>query len=135
MNKVATTCLQGGCHCGAVRYEVSTALPLDAVECNCSICTKSGYLYLLVNAKQFSLLQGSDDLNTYTFDTHEAKHYFCRHCGIKSFYVPRSNPQGFSINIHCLDDYPELEMTRRTFDGQHWEASFQKLYIKPGVKK
>lgn len=135
MNSVVTARLKGGCHCGAVHYEVNTAVPLDTVECNCSICSKSGYLHLLGEAEQFLLLQGHDDLLTYTYDTHEAKHYFYKHCGVKSFYVPRSNPQGFSINVHCLDDYTEMDMTRRTFDGQNREASFQQHYLKPGVKK
>jgi hypothetical protein len=134
-NMTTTTCLKGGCHCGAVRYEVNTSLPLDAVECNCSICSMSGYLHLLVDADQFSLIQGKDDLVTYTFDSGEAKHHFCKHCGIKSFYVPRSNPQGFSINIHCLDDFPGLDMTQRKFDGQNWEASFKKTYLGSPLEK
>ena len=134
MDKVPVTCLKGGCHCGAVRYEVKASLPLDTVQCNCSICSMSGYLHLLVGADQFSLKSGQDDLGTYTFDSGEAKHYFCKHCGIKSFYVPRSNPNGYSINVNCLDDFPGIDITRREFDGQNWEASFRKNYLSPEVK-
>ncbi len=65
-------------------------------------------------------------LQTYTFNTHTARHYFCRVCGIKSFYVPRSNPDGFSVNVRCLDG-----MTGRAadeaFDGQNWEANAASL--------
>ena len=94
----------GSCHCGAVRYEVDAPADIEADDCNCSICSRSGYLHLIVPKSHFRLLQGKDNLSTYTFDTHEAKHLFCKTCGIKSFYIPRSHPDGISVNVHCLEE-------------------------------
>ena len=94
---------RGGCHCGRVRFEVDAPARIDAIECNCSICRMTGFLHLIVPAARFRLLQGAEFLNEYTFNTGVAKHRFCRVCGVKSFYVPRSNPDGIDVNVHCLD--------------------------------
>ena len=110
----------GGCHCGKVRYRVQIE-KLAAIDCNCSICNKKGFLHVIVPASRFTLLQGSDDLSTYTFNTGIAKHHFCRHCGIHSFYRPRSHPDGYDINLRCLDDHPIDSFEITTFDGAHWE--------------
>jgi hypothetical protein len=111
---------QGGCHCGAVRFEVEAPEQFQATECNCSICRKSGYLHLIVPRSKFKLLQGQEHITTYTFNTGVAQHTFCKTCGIKSFYVPRSNPDGYSVNVHCLDNSP-AGITVKQFDGVHWE--------------
>lgn len=113
---------RGGCHCGAVRFEVAATEPIQALDCNCSICGRTGFLHLIVPASGFRLLSGADSLSSYTFGTGVAKHLFCRHCGIKSYYVPRSNPDGFSVNVRCLDGYPDLNMSIEAFDGRNWEA-------------
>lgn len=94
---------RGGCHCGRVRFEVDAPTVIDALDCNCTICRMSGYLHLIVPAARFRLLAGADALVEYTFNTGTARHRFCAHCGIKSFYVPRSNPDGFDVNVRCLD--------------------------------
>ena len=94
---------RGGCHCGAVRFEVEAPAAIEVHECNCSICEKLGYLHLIVPRSAFTLLQGDDALSTYRFNTGVAEHLFCRHCGVKSFYVPRSHPDGYSVNARCLD--------------------------------
>ena len=113
---------RGGCHCGAVRFEVDATDPIQALDCNCSICGRTGFLHLIVPASRFRLLSGTNSLSTYTFETGVAKHLFCRHCGIKSYYIPRSNPDGFSVNVRCLDGYPDLPMAVESFDGRNWEA-------------
>lgn len=113
----------GGCHCGRVRFEVRAPARLTATDCNCSMCAKSGYLHLMVGAQQFTLLQGAEHLVEYTFNTGTARHLFCAVCGIKSFYVPRSHPDGFSVNVHCLDAGTVSGMTVKPFNGQEWEAS------------
>lgn len=113
----------GGCHCRAVRFEVDATQPIEALDCNCSICSMTGFLHLIVPASRFRLLAGKEMLTTYAFETGVAKHLFCNRCGIKSFYVPRSNPDGFSVNVRCLDGYPELPVTLESFDGRHWEAA------------
>lgn len=113
----------GGCHCGRVRFEVTGPADLEVHDCNCSICSKSGYLHLIVRASDFRLLQGKPDLVTYTFNSGVAKHLFCRHCGVKSFYVPRSNPNGYSVNARCLDPGTFASMTVTDFDGRNWEEN------------
>ncbi len=118
---------RGGCHCGAVQFEVDAPAELSVQECNCSICSKSGYLHLIVPASRFRLLQGQDNLATYTFDTHEAKHLFCKTCGIKSFYIPRSNPDGFSVNVRCLDPSTIKKLIIEQFDGKNWEQHAHEL--------
>jgi hypothetical protein len=119
--------LQGGCHCGRVRFEVSSDAEVAADECNCSICWMSGYLHLLVAKSDFKLLQGKDSLQTYRFNSRIAQHYFCRECGIKSFYVPRSHPDGISVNVHCLDRDGIASITVTPFDGTNWEKNIHKL--------
>lgn len=110
----------GGCHCGTVRFEVEAPEHIEASECNCSICSKSGYLHLIVPASRFKCLRGAEQLTTYTFNTGVAKHTFCRICGIKPFYVPRSNPDGYSVNVRCLEP-PPARLTITPFDGRNWE--------------
>ena len=118
---------KGSCHCGAVRYEVEAPEVLEVDECNCSICSRSDYLHLIVPKSRFRLLSGEDNLHTYTFDTHEAKHLFCKTCGIKSFYIPRSHPDGYSINARCLDEDTIQGMNITPFDGKNWEQNIDKL--------
>jgi hypothetical protein len=83
----------------------------------------SGFLHLIVPAARFRLLTGEDALTRYSFGTHTAKHLFCRHCGIKSFYVPRSNPDGFSVNARCLDEGTVERLEIEPFDGRNWERN------------
>lgn len=119
----------GGCHCGAVRFAVLTADDVEVDDCNCSICRKSGYLHLIVAATDFRLEQGADKLTSYSFGTGAAKHLFCSVCGIKSFYVPRSNPDGYSMNLRCLDDPQGFRSIRViAFDGAaNWEGQAERL--------
>lgn len=118
--------LDGGCHCGRVRFRASVEEPIELYECNCSICVKSGFLHLIVPQSAFTLLSGEADLSDYRFNTGIARHRFCRVCGIKSFYIPRSNPNGIDINFRCLD-LPAPAFTLRSFDGQNWEANAARL--------
>ncbi|HTR00623.1 MAG TPA: GFA family protein [Candidatus Acidoferrum sp.] len=111
---------QGSCHCGAVRFEVEAPEAVEVERCNCSICRKSGFLHLIVPFSKFTLLTGDESLTTYTFNTGVARHKFCLICGIKPFYVPRSNPDGIDVNLNCLDTAP-ARVTIVDFDGQNWE--------------
>lgn len=117
---------QGSCHCSAVKFEVEAPETIDAVYCNCSICKKAGFLHLIVPLSKFNLLEGADSLTTYTFNTGAAKHTFCKHCGIKPFYTPRSNPDGVDINVNCLDTRPHC-VNIEDFDGQNWEKNAHNL--------
>ncbi len=111
----------GGCHCGRVRFEVEAPAKLEVLECNCSICSKCGYLHLIVPEDSFRLLQGRESLTSYAFNTGTAKHFFCSVCGVKSFYKPRSHPEGISVNVRCLDEGSVESMAIAAFDGRDWE--------------
>ena len=116
--------MEGGCHCGRVRFRVTA--DLDRVtECNCSICTKKGFLHLIVAPEQFELVSGADDLTLYRFNTMAAKHTFCKVCGIHAFYVPRSDPDKIDVNVRCLDNIDLAAVSPKRFDGKHWEAAIQ----------
>jgi hypothetical protein len=115
---------RGGCHCGRVRFEVDAPAQLRVIDCNCSMCNKSGYLHLIVPKERFRLLSGSDALTTYEFNTRTAKHLFCSVCGVKSFYVPRSHPDGYSVNARCLDEGTAEDMAIVRSDGKDWEGTY-----------
>src|SRR5262245_12870075 len=120
--------MEGGCHCGRVRFRVIADLAV--IDCNCSICVKKGFLHLIVPPERFELISGKDDLATYAFNTGTAKHTFCRHCGIHPFYVPpfyvpRSDPDKIDVNARCLDDIDLAALAPKPFDGKHWEAAFE----------
>ena len=115
------------CHCGAIAIEVEAPENIQAYECNCSMCTRTGYLHLIVPAADFTLVSGEDDLSLYTFNTGTARHYFCSHCGCRPFYVPRSNPDGFSVNVRCLDGASIKSLDVIPFDGRNWEKHAGKL--------
>lgn len=117
----------GGCHCGAVRFEVDAPADLDVVDCNCSICRMTGFEHLIVPKGDFRLLSGHAELSTYRFNTGVAQHHFCSVCGVKSFYVPRSHPDGVSVNVRCLDLATVASISRSGFDGANWEASIHTL--------
>lgn len=114
----------GGCHCGRVRFEVVAPAKLQVLECSCSMCSRAGYLHLIVSADRFRLISGSEALTTYRFNTGTAKHLFCSVCGVKSFYVPRSHPDGFSVNARCLDPGTVEEISISQFDGREWETQY-----------
>ncbi len=117
----------GGCHCGSVRFKAQVEEPLIVKNCNCSICDKNGFMHLIVPKVYFELLSGQEMLTEYTFNTRVAKHLFCKRCGIESFYVPRSNPDGYSVNYRCLDDYQQFTADVSDFDGQNWEKHAGKI--------
>ena len=116
----------GGCHCGRVRFEVR-GTPDEVSECNCSVCARKAYLHWIVPRAAFQLVAGEDDLATYRFNTGVAQHHFCRHCGVASFYVPRSNPDSVDVNARCLDGVDVAALPRRSFDGRNWEASIDQF--------
>ena len=115
--------LEGGCHCGAVRFAISAELPLELLDCNCSICSKTGFLHLIVPHARFELLCGPGELQSYRFGSGTAEHLFCRTCGIKSFYQPRSHPDSWSVHFRCIDPDHGLEPVIRAFDGRNWEQA------------
>ena len=116
---VETKTYQGGCHCQAVRYEISMALS-KAITCNCSICSKTGTVLTFVPEAQFKLLSGEDSLTDYQFGKERLHHLFCKRCGIRSF-ARGSKPGGeamTAINIRCLDDVDLASIPTQQYDGK-----------------
>jgi hypothetical protein len=117
---------EGGCHCGAVRFRLTTE-EHKAILCNCSICTKKGFLHLIVPPDRFTLLQGEEVLTTYQFNTKVARHLFCSICGIHPFYHPRSHPNDYDVNVNCLDGDARSNFEIELFDGRNWEENIDKI--------
>lgn len=115
--------LAGGCHCGAVRFDIDVPAAVEVLDCNCSMCAKTGYLHLIVEKPDFRLLTDAAALSDYRFNSGTARHLFCSRCGIKSFYVPRSHPDAYSVNLRALDDISTLAVTVTPYDGRNWEAA------------
>jgi len=114
---------RGGCHCRRVRFEVDAPADIEALDCNCSICRMTGFLHLIVPAARFRLLSGEEALTEYTFNTGAAKHRFCKVCGVKSFYIPRSHPDGVDVNVRCLDAGTMGSLAIVPFDDNDREAA------------
>ena len=119
--------ITGSCHCGAVRFRFTCDPHVELLDCNCSMCSRSTYLHLIILHEDFVLLSGSEALTSYRFGSGTAEHLFCKHCGVKSFYQPRSHPASWSVNFRCLDDGHGLIGAIRTFDGRNWEAAREGL--------
>jgi hypothetical protein len=117
---------EGGCHCGAVRFRVEVS-DHEAIHCNCSMCDKKGFLHLIVPESRFHISQGHEALTVYTFNTHTAKHMFCKTCGTQAFYRPRSHPDAWDINVHCLDGDAPSRFRSVPFDGRNWEANVESI--------
>jgi hypothetical protein len=118
-----TVTVSGGCHCRAVRFEADVAATVRLLACNCSMCAKTGFLHLIVPHDHFRLLGGESELSSYRFGTGAAQHLFCRTCGIRSFYQPRSHPESWSIDFRCLDEGHGLVAEIEAFDGRNWDAA------------
>jgi hypothetical protein len=119
--------ITGGCHCGAVRFAAEVPDAVELLDCNCSICARTGFLHLMVPHRDFVLERGKGAQTSYRFGTGAAEHLFCRVCGIKSFYQPRSHPDCWSVNFRCLDHGHGLRATSIAFDGRNWENAREKL--------
>jgi hypothetical protein len=119
--------VSGGCHCGAVRFEAEVSTKIEVLDCNCSICAKTGFRHVIVPHGEFRLVRGEEALASYRFGTGTANHLFCGTCGVKSFYQPRSHPGAWSVNLNALDDVSGLEVSARPFDGRQWEKAAAKL--------
>ncbi|WP_107668639.1 GFA family protein [Cyanothece sp. BG0011] len=130
INSQSSVRVQGGCHCGAVRFEAIID-QFEAIDCNCSICRKKGFIHLLVPPENFTLIKGEQMLTTYTFNSHTAQHTFCSICGIHSFYHPRSHPGWFDVNVNCLDQVTRSDFEIKSFDGQNWEKNVEKIKQSP----
>lgn len=110
----------GGCHCGAVRFEVKLGLE-KVISCNCSICVQTGLLLVFTPADQFTLICGEDDLSDYLFNRKRIHHLFCSNCGVRSFAssVMPDGTEMRAINVRCLDDVDISTLTLTPIDGKN----------------
>lgn len=127
MARLAPKLYSGGCHCGAVQFRVRLPANCEVHRCNCSICQKCAYLHLIVKEGDFELTKGAGSLSEYQFNSGVARHLFCKHCGVKSFYVPRSHPHGYSVNFRCVDVPESLAFEIIDFDGRNWTENIAKI--------
>ena len=126
MNKNMVTHL-GSCHCKQIKFEVLGEKNIKVLDCTCSICSILNYKHYIVDKSQFKLLKGKKYLSTYTFNTNVAKHLFCKNCGIKSFYIPRSHPDSISVNLNCIHSKTINKVKIIKFDGKHWNKNINKI--------
>lgn len=135
MNQNDMVRVRGACHCGAVAFVAEVPRQITAHRCNCSICAMTGFVHVIVPDDRFTLLTGADSLETYRFNTNVARHLFCRVCGVKAYYVPRSHPGAFSMNLACLQLPEIVTVSVEPFDGQNWEREVARLRARrePGV--
>lgn len=123
MKRPARIFCEAACHCGSVRLRVRVPERVIVRRCNCSICTRTGYLHLFVDRSDLEWVAGEDELTEYRFNTGQARHLFCRICGIKPCYVPRSHPEGYSVNFNCLQLDETISVRIEDFDGKHWRQN------------
>ncbi len=116
----------GQCHCGAVTFNFQSAAKLPVTLCNCSICNMTGYKHVFIPQDDVHIT-GMENLTLYTFNTGEAQHFFCKTCGIKPFYIPRSHPECYSINLRCVTSGSLQPSEITAFDGQNWETNISDL--------
>jgi hypothetical protein len=113
---------RGGCHCGAIRFEVSGEIR-GVIQCNCSICTKTAYLHWDVEPARFRLLTPEDAIRNYQFGTLTAKNLFCGTCGVSPFRRSRMSPELVDVNVRCLEGVDPSTIPVEPFDGKNWEEA------------
>lgn len=122
---------KGGCHCKAIEFHVLSSPNLVVWKCNCSICTMKQNYYFVVPKDKFRLIKGENYLTLYQFNTKTAKHYFCKVCGVQSFYIPRSNPDGVAVTLNCINNLEVGNSVKfENFDGVQWEKTIINSEIK-----
>ena len=116
----------GGCHCGEIKFSFHSEESVQIWKCNCSICEMLDYDHLFIKHDLLKIISGRELIQEYVFKTETAKHLFCKLCGIKSFYQPRSHPDVFSVNLKCVDNPPKVREVVQ-FDGLNFEESIKKI--------
>ncbi|MGH8371637.1 MAG: GFA family protein [Gammaproteobacteria bacterium] len=109
----------GSCHCGKIAYEVEGELK-EVAECNCSICSRRGYLLWFLPRSSLQLKTSDTDMKHYTFNKHRIKHYFCPTCGSAPFGMGADGKgnEMAAINVRCLEDVDITALKINKFDGR-----------------
>ena len=107
----------GSCHCSSIKFEIDSDLE-KIVQCNCSICIKRNAKMIMIPKENFKLLEGSESLSLYQFNTEIAKHFFCKKCGIYTHHNRKSYLNGMGVNLGCIEDVDPMEFDVIQFDGK-----------------
>ena len=107
----------GSCHCGSIKFEIESDLE-KIVQCNCSICIKRNAKMIMIPKDNFKLLEGSENLSLYQFNTEIAKHFFCKKCGIYTHHNRKSDPNGMGVNLGCVEGLDPMVFDVIQFDGK-----------------
>ena len=116
----------GGCHCKKVLFEFISPIKVKLIKCNCTICKPTRYLHLIIPHEDFKLISKIKNIQSYQFGTKKAKHFFCKFCGVKSFYQPRSHQNAFSINYNSIKEPPKICQIIK-FDGSNFEKNLNNI--------
>jgi hypothetical protein len=107
----------GSCHCSSIKFQIESNLE-KIVQCNCSICIRRNAKMIMIPKENFLLLEGSENLSLYQFNTDIAKHFFCKKCGIYTHHNRKSDPNGMGVNLGCIEDLDSMEFDAIQFDGK-----------------
>lgn len=114
------------CHCGAVQVHFEAPKAVKVTLCNCSMCRRTGHKHVFIPQNEATLI-GEENLSLYTFGSGAAKHYFCKICGTRPFYIPRSHPDTYSVNLRCIENDTLSASETIEFDGQNWDQNIAGL--------
>lgn len=121
---------KGSCHCGEIKFKiVDFTSNLIVWICNCSICYMKQNHHFIVPKSNMIIESGNESIVVYKFNTMKASHMHCKTCGVSPFYIPRSNPDGYGVNIYCIDKSNVTNIEWKNFDGQNWEEQINKCDI------
>jgi hypothetical protein len=117
----------GGCHCGAVRFEVTLEPGFQASRCNCSICSRVAQTGVIVKPAAFRLLAGENAVGSYQWGGNISTRFFCKICGVHCYATGHLEEVGgdfASVNLNCADDIDPNELEIIYWDGRHdnWMA-------------
>ncbi|MCG6932182.1 MAG: GFA family protein [Gallionella sp.] len=110
---------KGSCHCGAIQFSFEAEPITKGIRCNCSFCSKRGAMMHLVPGEKFQIDTKDDALNYYQFGKNQAKHYFCRNCGIHTFSETTRRPGQYIVNLGCVDGVDTFALETTMFDGKN----------------
>ena len=112
-------CYQASCHCGAIKFSFEAEPFKSGVRCNCSYCSKRGTMISLVPGEKFKFDAQEGALGTYQWGRMQAKHHFCKNCGVSTFSETTRRPGQYIVNLGCVDGVDTFALEVTMFDGKH----------------
>jgi len=112
--------ISGGCHCGAVQITLAE-LPAEVLQCNCSLCRKTGWIGGYCAPEDAKISAGDDALIGYVQGDKTITVWHCRTCGCTTHWTPlTAPPDRMGINMRMFDwkDWKHLAVVE--VDGASW---------------